>query len=401
MKKKEIISIIIIPIVLAAILFGAIYLANRHRFDTAEKNTIGIISYNQQIQGNYIYFNHYYNRNRNLLCFDTSTDTLTKLCTDPRCDGYCPLESATLTSRIYKNRLYFEFFVDNNVTGLAYYDINSQNTRVIKNFNEILYQEFFIYNNYIYFFRDGYDNYDDNGKYKVCRISINGGKEETLIELDKDEMPMTVADGKIYTSNVVIEVIDENYESPIAYTTIYAYDVNTLERQTIWESDRDKYLSIGSRTMFYNGKLYFEIYCNNYTDDSYPSGMRGPSYLYCLDTQSRSASRIFATPVYYFTLAYDGIYIVSNEYVGSYTETNQFGGTENKAILERKIYKLDFCGSNLTQLYYNPDISYYNGYFANGKFIGQVKYSGENKVTDHFVVIDLSTGTLSTIKIPE
>lgn len=401
MKKRDVITIIVIAIVLAAILAGCLYLANRHRFDIAEKNTIGIISYNQQIQGNNIYFNHYFNRNRNLLCFDTSTDTLTKLCTDPNCDGYCPLESATLTSRIYKNRLYFEFFIDNNVTGLAYYDIKSGKTQVIKNFNEYLYQEFFIYNDYIYFFRDRYDNYDDNGKYKICRISINGGKEETLIELDKDEMPITVADGKIYTSNDVIEVIDENYESPIAYTTIYAYDVNTLERHTVWESDRDKYFAIGSHTMFYNGKLYFEVYYNDYTDDSYPLQGRNLSYLYCLDTQSRSASRICATPVYEFTLAYDGIYIVSNEYVGSYTETNQYGGTENKAIFERKIYKLDFSGSNLTQLYYNSDISDYNGYFANGKFIGQVEYSGENKETDYFVVIDLSTGTLSKINIPE
>lgn len=269
MKKKEIISIIIIAIVLTAMLAGCLYLANRHRSDVREKKTTVIINSMYQIHGQYIYFNY----DGKLLRFDTESDTLVKLCADSKCDGECILENAGYTSRIYKNRFYFSFNGNNH--GIAYYDTETGKTQIIKKIIEPVYSEFFVYDDDIYYIRDP-QNDDTNTLY---RFSADGGKEKVIIELELDERLIMVADGMIFTEKTVI---DKNYESPIGYSTLYAYDVLNLERREIWSSDRNKYNVIGSRAQFYDGYLYFEI---RIIDESTTEA--GSYYLYRADPRSR------------------------------------------------------------------------------------------------------------------
>ena len=385
MKKKDIITVIIIALVIVGIIGGCIYLATRHRSEFREKKTFGIINSMYQIYGQYIYFGH----DQILMRFDTATDTLTKLCTDTECDGGCVLENVGYTSRIYQNRYYFSFYGD--VCGFAYYDIKTGKTEIIKKYDIPVDSEFFVYDGCIYHMRDPLQ--DEN--HIIYRLSVDSGKDEPIINLETDESLIMVADGMIFTEKTVIEVIDKNYESPIGYTVVYAYDTNTLERRELWHSDKDKYNRIGSRVQFFDGKLYFMIR----TDGENQLGSI-LSYLCCLDTESGAAEYLSQTPIRSFYLTREGIYLETNECKEVSTEIGQFGDTMTLIRLERNIRLTDHGGNSIITSYENAGIESYFGYFANGKFLGQVKYTGIDQKTEHFVVIDIESGKIKDITLP-
>ena len=58
MNKKDIITIIITTLVIAALIAGCVYLTTRHRSGFHEKKTFGIINSMYQTDGQNIYFSH-------------------------------------------------------------------------------------------------------------------------------------------------------------------------------------------------------------------------------------------------------------------------------------------------------------------------------------------------------
>ena len=385
MNKKDIITIIITTLVIAALIAGCVYLTTRHRSGFHEKKTFGIINSMYQTDGQNIYFSH----EKKLMRFNTASDELVKLCTDTRCDGGCILENATYTSRLYRNRFYFSFYGD--ICGFAYYDIKTAKTHIIKKYNEPVYSEFFVYDGYIYHML--YPVHDEN--HAVYRLSVKSGKDEMIFSLEPDEYLIMAADGMIFTEKTVIEVIDGNYESPISYSTVYAYDGNTLERRELWHSDKDKYNSIGSRVQFFDGKLYFVIRTDG--ENQFGSTL---SYLCCLDAEIGVAEYLSQTPIRDFHLTREGIYLETNECKDVSTEIGQFGDTMTLIRLERNIRLTDHGGNSIITSYENAGIESYSGYFANGKFLGQVKYTGIDQKTEHFVVIDIESGEIKNITLP-
>ena len=382
MKKKEVISIIITTLAIAALIAGCLYLTSRRPSDGREKKTLGIINSQYQIYGKNIYFSH----DQILMQFDTATDTLTKLCTDTECDGECVLENVLYTSRIYKNRFYFSFY--GNTSGFAYYDIKTGKTEIINTYDIPIFSEFFVYDGCIYHMRDNLPL----EILTVYRLSVDSGKEELIITLDPDERVIMVADGMIFTSKTVVA---GSNESPIRYCAVYAYDTVTLEKREIWSTDKDRYNNISSRVRFYDGKMYFHIL--TYEVNKFGSLI---SYLCCLDTQNGEASYISDIPITDFYLTYEGIYLETEEVVTTLPKANQFGDTESIAHTERNIIFLEYNKNNTKTVYKNSNVISYFGYIANRKYIGEITYSENDKRIKHFVIIDLESGELKDLPIP-
>ena len=170
MKKKDIITVIIIAVVLAAILFGTIYLANRHRHREGNFYTPSIIGEGSQAMGKYLYFV----KGGTLMRYDSVADSVTKLCGHTEDNDDCLLERIGSSGiQLYGNRFYFAYYTGilGEEGSVAYYDIGSGNTKKIdveinmKNY-------FFVYDGYIYYIDIDFEN--------ICRIPADGGKPEKL-----------------------------------------------------------------------------------------------------------------------------------------------------------------------------------------------------------------------------
>ncbi len=380
MKKKEIITVILTAVLLAALIAGCVYLATSHRREARKPKTFGIVNSMYEISDQYIYFNY----NTKLMRFDTSTDTLEKLCADAECDGGCILENAGYTSRIYRNRFYFNFYGD--TSGFAYYDIKTGATTIIKQYDELVLINFFLYNGNIYHMKHTMGTNSP----AVYRVSVDSGKEKAILDLETGERLLMVADGLIFTAHTVTE---GNGEDSIRYSTVYAYDTVTLKRREIWHTDKSKYNGISSRAHFYDGKLYFHI--NTYQYDELGSMI---GYLCKLDTVSGEASYFSEGPSGRFYLTYEGIYIETNKVIS--TPIDKFGDIKVRLDREKDVLLFDYGENSLQMTYQNSNITSYLGFIANRKYIGDIKYSDLEGKRSRFVVINLETGEIKDIPEP-
>ena len=197
-KKKEIISIIIIAIVLAAVLAGCLYLANRHRF--LNNDNSAVIRSDYQIDGNFLYFN----KNGTLMRYNSLTDEVSRLCGHEERNSDCLLEEATKNIYLFNNRIYFQYCDELLVRyPIAYYDLT---TGEIHKLNIVLdlNHSFFLSNGKIYYISNN----------AIFSASPDSGKSKKLTECSATEDIIMIADGQIYTCL-------SDSSSGIKYSAIY------------------------------------------------------------------------------------------------------------------------------------------------------------------------------------
>ena len=293
MKKSEIISLIIIFLVLAAIFAGAIYLGSMHRFGSktsASEPTDAILTK---------FPNHLYCQIDGVMMrFDPKNDSAEKLCGHTDEDVYCILENTAPPTRISDGRVYFGYLSEDAKYYIAYYDIESGKTHQT-GIELSVKKDFFVYDGYIYFI----------DLITITRVPVDGGEPEKLTECSPSEGIFTVADGKIYTysdnSAVSSSIINTEY--------IYSYDIKSLEKKELFEFKVSIFNNIINKAEYLDGKIYFTLDISEMVPTSLDMISKiCRRYLYAIDTRTEECNKLLDTEVDEFFLGENKIYYFSH-----------------------------------------------------------------------------------------
>lgn len=387
MKKKEIISIIIIAILLAAILFGTIYLSSRHRLD--DKGFVpSIIGTNSQTMGKYLYFD----KNGTLMRYDSMTDSVTKLCGHLSSGSNCILEKVGSSVQLYNNRLYFDYLTDDvfgETNAIAYYDIISGKTHLLN---------IEIYRTSKFFISDGYIYYTHSNN--ICRIPADGGKSEILIESNGIEKMFMAADGKIYVSCVMLSFSSSFPSLNTGY--IYSYDVETLVKEEVFKFTTATSSPI-IKALYCDGKIYLQISDASGLDAASSLIISDHEYLYRIDTKTHETVKISDTNINDFYLTENNIYYIPYEERKVYAPDVYFSDENGMydVLKSADIHICDLDGGNDHIIYTNPDIALESVHIINGKlfglFVGTVPGIEAN---DFYASLNLENGEIKEVKIP-
>ena len=184
------------------------FLCNSCKSDT-QRDKNDVYSTDVKKHGFVEYGNYIYCEWGKIYRFNRKTESFTFACMDPECDGNCPMDCImSYFAGVYEERVYFcgwQQYTHNVI--LAYQNIVTGEIQVLKTLSDIEDS-----NVYLSFIEDGYwyytqrilkeggdkSNPNDYEPY-VCRMSLDGGREETVIKCDSSENLSMVADGKIIT----------------------------------------------------------------------------------------------------------------------------------------------------------------------------------------------------------
>ena len=392
MKKKELITIIIIVIVLAAILFGAIYLANRHRYREGKFYTPSIIGEGSQAMGKYLYFV----KGGTLMRYDSVADSVTKLCGHTEDNDDCLLERIGSSGiQLYGNRFYFAYNTEilGEEGSVAYYDIGSGNTKKIDVEINIT-NYFFVYDGYIYYIDIDFEN--------ICRIPADGGKPEKLIKCEGIKEMFMVADGKIYVSRVLFSLSSSVPAVNIGY--IYSYDIKTLEKKEVFIFNTTTIYPVG-KALYFDEKIYLQISEVSRIPTSSVSTERFiKEYLYRIDTKTNEILLLSETGVNHFYLTEESLYYIPYEERKVYAPDVYFADENGmyETLSSADIHACNLDGGNDRIIYTNSYITLYSAHIINGKlfglFIGTVSGIEGN---DFYASLNLESGEIKKIIIPE
>ena len=378
-KKKDLITAIIIALVLAAILFSAVYLSMRHRFTDKTFNAGAIGSYTQT-SGKHLYFN----KNGTLMRYDSENDTVTKPCGHTKGNNKCILEDLSGDVSVYGNRVYFSYHTDKlgMNTDVAYFDIKTEKTHTLGVNNS---GSFYIYDGSVY--------YVDIELSAICRIPASGGSAETLVEDITYEKIFAAADGKIFSCYTPIS-FSSMY--PTIYTScIYSYDIETLEKRELASFQTDSMSPI-KKSAFSDGTVYFQISLWRATINS--------EFLYTLDTETDEINRILVTNINTFYLTDKGICYFPYKERNVYAP-NLYLSDENGMFPVLKSPDLYFCnfnGENIQTIYTNPNVSFESVYWINGKFFGLFVGTADGiEENEFYASINVDQGKFKEIRLPE
>ena len=355
-----------------------------------EVYTTNVVRTDMQSYGNYIYtfFGAVYRCNR-------VTNEFLKACVDPECDGKCPLDGAIAeTDHIEKGKLFFHSFeAYTHKVHYGYQDIVSGEVTILKTLSKmeaLNYSRAFVYNDYIYYsyyiLKAGGDaaNAEDYIQH-LCRMPIDGGKEEVLMSCD--ESLIAVIDNKIITGSI---------------GTMFSYDIDCLEKKLLWKYSDHDYTVIGAFSAI-NDKLYFLAGTSNYDQCKYTNMKLNHNYLISLNVNTGEASRVVECPVITYSLTDDRIYYspmvirylyVPDNYENHLNEIVMFRGDET-------LYSCNLDGTEIRQEYSNSTVDYIEDYtVVDRKLYGWIKNFNQDTNTwenEYFGTIDFETGTLTYI----
>lgn len=371
--KKKIFTFIFLAILLTAIIFVCVFLSTLHR-KHAQKNKITDIV-GENIVDNSVYMGI----SGLLLKFDLESGNIEKLCRDENCSDKCLLCSTSSVIRIYMNKIFFTY--RGTPAGFAYYDMNTGKTHIIKEY-EFLNTSAFMYNGYIYHMLDT----GNTKKPRIFRLSPDG-KEKAILNLEKNEWLIMVADGMIITANSSAYGQNE----PLI---IYSYDINTLKRRELLNIMNEDLKSI-SNCEFYNGKLYFS--CNNVglIPDQAPEG-----YLYCLDIFSGELTKVCELPVISFAVTKDGLYYNTSER----REVKNEDGTSS-FFIDYTVWKSDLSGTSSQEFYKINDTQSNHDYsiltVRDGKIFGDLRKRIMFTAHNYLFVADMKNNDIKIMDIPK
>lgn len=287
--------------------------------------------------------------------FNRKTETFYTACNDPECDGRCPVDCVmSFFAGVHDQKLYFSAYQQfTHLTLLACQDVVTGETHVLKTMSDAAdpksYQTFIDADWWYYKcmqLKEGGDATKpaDYEPY-ICRISLDGSKDETVCALSDSEYLYMAAGGKVITS-----LTDK----------LYVLDVATGQKQELYDFTQNGYRSAMSTAQYYDGKMYFTALAQNYATEQYTGGQQRMSFLMCIDLASGQAERVVERPVETFSVTEQGIYYVPFElrhlYVPENPEQNPRG--VKYCLFEESIYFCGHDGSDAKIVYTNDKLDF-------------------------------------------
>ena len=328
--------------------------------------------------GSYIYFGgskaQRYNRN---------TGEISNACTDPECDGTCPLdESIVNVCQVADGKLFFYSFkaFEHNVR-YGYQDIVTGEVVVLADLSETeagAGEYCYYYDGYIYYvhclLRDGGNaaNPDDYEDF-VCRTALSGGDEERIVKIVGETMQL-VAGGYIIT-----------YKD----NSLYAYDINGQNRKTLISPEQNGYTNFRGDMKYLDGKLYYT--CNN--------GGGDVEILYRTDLESGSSERVLEYELYSYTLTDEAIYFIRPAervfYIPEDIDTNPEAEIIDTNV-GPTVYKCDPDGKNVEEVYTDDTLVIFSDFTVIDNVIygNMQRYNDTSKTLDNlgFCAADIESG---------
>ena len=320
---------------------------------------------------------------------------LSKACMDPECDGTCPLDEHILTiCQIVDNKMYFCSFKGfEHRTRYASQDLITGEVKVYVDLSEIEAggsMRCFVYNDWMYYERyvlnDGGNIENPEDYYKnIYRVSLTSGKEEPVVKTE-DESIMMAADGYIIT---------------YADGNIYAYNIDSREKNNIFNLDEYEYSLLGSTLSYLDGKIYF--LCKSYS--SYTSEYNKSSYmlnyLVSVDVKTGEYKKLIEDPVITFCVTDDAIYyspmVLRHMYIPEDYENHPEGVVV--FLADATLYSCALDGSNAVEVYTNDKMDYVESYTViDGVLYGWLFDFDENNhcfTNQYFGAIDLNSGEIT------
>ena len=349
--------------------------------------------------GNYVFFEwgtvYRYNR---------KTEKLTIACRDVECNGKCPLDSCSMITftGVHDGKLYFcgvQWGTENFL--IAYQDILSGDVTVLKTMGRIEGSgslTMFLEGEYLYYERmilkDGGDETkpEDYEMY-ICRISLDGKKDEVFIKCGEKDGMSLVYGGKLI----------------MAYKgDLYSIDIETKEESLFFDCEAYDTLKLASRLICINGKVYFSAYSEYPYIPEITGGEVSLKILYSVDVNTGEVKKVLEEPIVYFCVSDDAIYYVPFKYSVLYMPEDYENNKEDLKTWtqDNTVYACDFDGKNIRAVYANDQISYSSRFcvfdgilYSFTSMYNEEEYSYGSKVS--FTVIDLETGELTIVKKSE
>ena len=396
-KKKELITIIIIAIILAAILFVAIFLASRRDKSTDSKP----INLYRPRWNNTIIYDRFgiHVINPEIPDINPLSVDLSEFGID---NGYEVLRAGNVDGiNLYLCYSHYAGLTESETLFFRYNLITSQVSKIelTSNYDTVSYYNFYAHGGYLYYFAWNTENGLSTGLEPgyLCRVPVSGGKEETLAEYTSgSEHIVCVVGDTVITSN----------GSKISF-----YDVSKKKKTELFNAEKSGFRLIGAeRSYYYNGNLYFlaEKYLPSVVeaDEDFKEDWKTPdSYLISLDIKKKEWKKVIDVPVSLFCVTEDGIFYVKKKY--RLLHKSDFALSINDVLTvygDDSICSQPIGGGEERVLYTNEKISF-NEIFTvkDGKFCGRINSPGETEYDYKvkFAVIDLSSKNIVQFDIPE
>ena len=346
------------------------------------------------------YGNYVFCRYDRIFRFNRKTESYTNACVDIECEGMCPVDCVMgELVGAFDEKMYFCGWQQyTHKTFLAYQDIKSGDTKVVKELND---KEDPL--EYLTFIEDGYWYYksmvlkeggdpENTGDYEsyICRVTLDGKKDEKFIKCEGSESLKMVADGKIITLK--------------NYNIICTIDIETKERKEVYDLAKNGYKGTDVMSSV-DGKVYFAaVLTERYIDQatSIEPMLRG---LLCMDINTGEIKRLVDEPIVDFCLTDDAVYYVpfklrvSKNFLSD-PKKNTF------RVNDETLYACDLDGKNIRKVYTDSSVIYCGMGFTviDGFIYGWMSEIDEETLQLgplFFGGIEIETGRLIKTKKPE
>ena len=399
-KKKELITVIIIALVLAAILFGAIYLAGRRGKSTDSKP----INLYRPIWQEKIIYDH-----SGVYVVDSENSTIKDLPIDLSAFGINDFrKEAIMAGNVDGINLYLSYSYYTNLSESK--DMFFRYNLLTSEISEIEFStafemnsnyNFYAHGGYLYYFGMNFSDYlnaiVNNDPSYLCRVPVTGGEEEVIAEYQNFNERIVLVDGDtVITSNE---------------SSLYAFDVSKKKRTEIFNAKNNGFRLIETeRSYYYDGNLYFlaekDLPSVVEADEDFKESWKTPDdYLISLDIKKKEWKKVIDVPVSLFCVTEDGIFYVKKKY--RLLLTSNFALSIHDVLTvygDDSICSQPIGGGEEQVLYTNEKISF-NEIFTvkDGKFCGRINSPTETEYDYKvkFAVIDLSSKNIVQFDISE
>lgn len=399
-KKKELITVIIIAAVLAAILFGAIFLTSR-RGKSSDGKPINLY---RPIWQEKIIYDH-----SGVYVVDSQNSTITDLPIDLSAFGINDFRKETLMAgnvdgiNLYLSYSYYTGLSESKDMFFRYNLITSEISEIkfTTAFEMNSNNNFYAHGGYLYYFGMNFSDYlnaiVNNDPSYLCRVPVTGGEEEVLAEYRNYNERIVLVDGDTVITS------DES--------SLYAFDVSKKKRTEIFNAKNNGFRLIETeRSYYYDGNLYFlaekDLPSVVEADEDFKESWKTPDdYLISLDIKKKEWKKVIDVPVSLFCVTEDGIFYVKKKY--RLLQKTDFALSVNDVLTvygDSSICSQPIGGGDERVLYTNEKISF-NEIFTvkDGKFCGRINSPTETEYDYKvkFAVIDLSSKNIVQFDIPE
>ena len=346
--------------------------------------------------GNFIYIRH----SGKMYRFNRRTEKLSDACMNIECEGMCPVDCVMGEFvGASDGKMYFCGWQQyTHRTYLAYQDIMSGDTKIVK-----MLEDKEDPSEYYTYIEDGYwyykrmvlkkggaaENPEDYESY-ICRVSLDGKKDELFAKSSQSEYLKMVDSGKVIT---------------VQNNVIYMTDTKTKEKTKVYDLLENGYETISSEMSCIDGKAYFLVKLSQkYVNEEFNKKCMLFSLLY-MDINTGEVKILVDEPVVDFCVTEDAVYYVPFKFrvPEGYTSDST---DKTYRMDDGTLYACDYDGKNIRKIFSDPSIEYAGmGFTVIDGFI----YSWMNEVDPKtyqlgplFIGgIEIATGRLIKTKKPE